>query len=219
MEKTELQLSIEELEKSTATLAQEEKKPGIIAALTKSVSLLTGMLAKKTEIEEVEEPKKETVAKTEPVQKSQAVDEGEVFDVTEFLETLSSTIVKSLEAVASRVEKLETQGAMMGEAVAAMCKSHVSLHELVKGSPKSTPMPALTMKGRTESKTESTEEQSFEKSGQTRGQIMMKIERAVQNGDVQPHVLGTFGSNPASALAQISEEVAKSYGIPRTWGH
>jgi hypothetical protein len=49
----------------------------------------------------------------------------------------------------------------------------------------------------------------------TREDLVLRLEKAVADGKLDPRVLGAFLTQPLNILATISEEIAKSYGIPR----
>src|SRR5712691_3071391 len=48
----------------------------------------------------------------------------------------------------------------------------------------------------------------------TREKIAMQLEKAVEDGKLEPKILGFFNTHPVEALAWVPEDIAKSYGLP-----
>lgn len=215
MEKEELEKAVHELEEVTAPPPQEKVEITTRERLSKAIEGLTGFFKKSTTTKETPADDK-TAAQGETAlvkgQTDTAKEEDKVVDVTALLDSLNTGLLKSLSTVDGRVDDLSKAVGLIGRGLLAVCETQKQMYDMLAATPKSVPMGGVITNGK--GREDGTEE--VKKSGVSMAAIRKSLTAAANANEIDPQLLGMFHTQPQHVLELVPENVAKSYGIPRT---
>src|SRR5262249_17031124 len=160
--------------------------------------------------EEEEEMKSHSASETLAKSLADNPEYQEVMEASDALRAMQDAMTKAVGALEKSLGTLRTEVAQIAEMLGTLCKSQVQPHKSFEPQPRTNPMPPFLGTINT-----SGAQQNGGDVKASREDIAMKLEKAVQDGKLEPSILGFFNTRPVQALATIPEGIAKSYGIPR----
>lgn len=141
----------------------------------------------------------------------------ELMDVSPALEALAKSTAAGFGRQASGQQVIRKSLADLTGAVQVLLKSHLKIHEALRGVQVKTP--AAGVVGRVDGKTIEAEKAAAQGSAgeMSKSELRERVFNAVKDGNLAPTALSQVDSPMGrdALLSSIPEDVAKSYGIPR----